>query len=346
MSNIAGKPDRTQSVLLIKILCQNLFWIVVFLLAFLLVFEALIISGWITPVLPYPSPSANASFPELDVKFERLARLGKINCLFIGSSMADAGLSPEVFESELQMTGRPKLTCLNMAISGSMVESSGMIVKSMIKWQPIKLVVIGLSPYDMDKTYTKTRPIASFPAFTYNDGQISAEGWLFNHFRLPWYFAALPRFNNAFYQTGLNEWDRLINNRGVRVTYDIGKIEKGPQDVILPDFTINPVDLHMLESEVKDLAGKNINTVVVEMPVHPAVFPYLIEGGEQEYEKKFVQPIQTLLAKTPVEFLRTQPNINDIVHDEDWFNKNHLNYTGAEKFSLYVSKSISVEGII
>ncbi|NMB53946.1 MAG: hypothetical protein GYA15_04525 [Leptolinea sp.] len=340
------KPDKTQSVLLIKLLGQNLFWIVVFLLVLLLLFEALITSGWIRPILPYPSPSANASFPELDVKFERLSRLDNVNCLFIGSSMADAGLSPEIFESELKATGKSKLTCLNMAISGSMVESSGMIVKSLIKWQSIKLVVIGLSPYDMDKTYTKTRPIASFPVFTYNDGQISMEGWLFNHFRLPWYFASLPRFNNASYQTGLTEWDKLINERGVRVTYDIGKIEKSSQDVILPDFTINPVDLQMLESVLNNLADKNIEAVVIEMPVHPDVFPYLIEGGEPEYEKVFVQPIQTLLGKTPAKFLRTQPFVTDIVNDEDWFNKNHLNYLGAKKLTIYLARKIAVEGIL
>lgn len=325
---------------------QPFLWVVFFILIFLSFLEILVQNPWIQTLLPYRSPSADSKFSELDVKYKRLKNLKNVDCLFFGSSMVDADLDPKIFEDTFNLIDGQKHSCMNMGFSGSMVESSGAVAKSLINRYSIKFIIWGLSPIDMDKNFINTRPIAQMPVYTYYDGKPSFEGWLFNTFDLPWYFAAIPHLKNSQYLEDQNSWDRLLDEHGVRIDRSIGVINKEKLTVILPDFSINPVDMDMLKSAFVEFRKRNINIIVVEMPVHPDVYPYLVGGGDPIYQKEFLVPVQEYMEKSGINFIRTQPAISEIVSNNDWTNINHLNYQGAEKLSAYVARKIHDEGIL
>lgn len=339
--------DSNQSSLRIK--WPNIppfLWSAFFILCICSVLELCTYCPWFNSIIPFPSPSIASSFPELDVKFQRFHRTDNIDCLFFGSSMVDADLDPLLFETILHQDGGFQYTCFNMGFSGSMVETSGAVATTLAHWQPLKVVVFGISPIEMDKNYTKTRWIAKMPVFTYYNVAPSITGWLFNTFNLPWYFASLPRLRDVNYVAEQSRWDQLLDDRGVRRSTEVGKIERGNQKALLPGFKINPVDMDVFQSTMTDLKSRGISVIVVEMPVHPEFFPYLVEGGDAKYREEFLFPIEEFLERNDIQFLRTQPVIGNLVEDSHWTNKNHLNFEGAEKFTSFIAHKILSEGFL
>jgi hypothetical protein len=184
------------------------------------------------------------------------------------------------------------------------------------------------------------------PVFTYYDGKPSIEGWLFNHFRFPWYYAALPRSSDHDYLIEQVEWDELLTDRGIRKTGEIGSVSAVPYEVTLTDFKINPADMLALESTLKKFQSQGIRPIVIEFPVHPNYYPYLIEGGNVEYQKRFIEPVKDFMDKNDILFIQTQAKISSIVTDADWFNRNHLNITGAEKFTKFILDEINASDTV
>jgi hypothetical protein len=314
------------------------------LLAFLVAFEVALQIPGLVRILPIPAPSLESHYPELGVKFQRLFQVKKVNCLFIGSSMIDAGLDPVIFENGLDKENGRKNTCFNLGYAGMQTEASTAIANTVTYWHPVDLVVFGLSPLDLSSIYTKTRSVARMPVFTYYGGKPSLEGWLFNHLRLPWYFAALPRSSEPAYLSEQVEWDELLTARGIRQTNDIGKVNIKDQEVTLTDFHINPADMQALENTLLNFKSRGIQPIVVEFPVHPVYYPYIIEGGEAEYHKRFIEPVKEFMDQNDILFIQTQDMISSIVTDSDWFNRNHLNITGAGKFTNFVLDEIQAAG--
>jgi hypothetical protein len=278
------------------------------------------------------------------VKFQRLFQVKKVNCLFIGSSMIDAGLDPVIFEKGLDKENGRKNTCFNMGYAGMQTEASMVIANTVTHWHPVDVVIVGLSPLDLSSIYTKTRPVAQMPVFTYYGGSPSAEGWLFNHFRLPWYFAALPRSSDHVYLEDMVSWDNLLSDRGIRQTNEIGKVNVKDQEVTLTDFHINPADIQALEDALLEFKSRGIQPIVVEFPVHPVYYPYIVEGGDAEYQKRFIGPVKEFMDQNGILFIQTQDRISSIVTDTDWFNRNHLNINGAGKFTSFVLNEIQAAG--
>jgi hypothetical protein len=314
------------------------------LLAFITLFEGALHIPGLVHILPIPSPSVESHYPELGVKFQRLFQVKEINCLFIGSSMIDAGLDPVIFEKGLDTARGGKNSCFNLGYAGMQTEASTAIANTVTHWHPVDLVIVGLSPLDLSSTFTKTRPVAQMPVFTYYSGRPSMEGWLFNHLRLPWYFAALPRVSEPAYLTEQAEWNDLLTDRGIRQTNEIGTVKLKDQETTLTDFHINPADMRALESTLLEFKARGIRPIVVEFPVHPVYYPFIVEGGDVEYKKRFIEPVRDLMEKNGILFIQTQDKIASLVTDSDWFNRNHLNITGAGKFTNFVLSKIQAAG--
>jgi hypothetical protein len=300
--------------------------------------EILASKPWFFNIVPYPSPSIDSTFPELDVKFQRLWKYGKPDCLFLGSSMTDTGLYPAVFEEMVYENTGTQYHCFNIGFSSSMVEVSSAVATSLTNWYKVDLIIWGISPIDMDPLLADTRPIADMPVFQYNNGNPNLTGFLYNHFRLPWFLASLPHLQNKEYTGVLRDFDNRLDAQGMRRS-DL-KEPLNLDKVMLPDFEMNPDDLNAFQKTIKNFKQSGKKIIIVEMPVHPKFLPYLVTGGAASYQKDFIEPIQRYLESESVPFIRSQDDISTIIDMKtSWGNESHLNTDGAILFTRYIAKS-------
>jgi hypothetical protein len=259
--------------------------------------------------------------------------------------MTDTGLNPSIFEDLVNKKYNTKYRCFNMGFSSSMLEVSAAVANSLIRWNNIDLIVWGISPIDMDPNFTKTRAIVEMPVFAQNNENYTLIGFLFNHSRFPWFLATLLHQQDEEYSKDLASYNNVLDSQGMRRSIHGKVINDGK--ALLPDFSIYPEDFKAFERFLSEFKGQGKKIVVVEMPVNPDYYPNVVGGGDENYKKDFIVPVQNLLASKNIPFIQTQKKISTIViKDTDWGNETHLNTMGAEKFTRYIVGIIEDEGIL
>lgn len=259
--------------------------------------------------------------------------------------MADTGINPAVLEKLVNEKYKTSYRCFNMGISSSMVEVSAAMANSLIKWHKIDLIIWGISPIDMDQNIVETRSIANLPAFSFNNGHPSFSGFLFNYFKLPWFVVTMVHQQNKEYLKILDLANNVMDSQGMRRTTKGKVIDDG--GVMLPDFSIYPQDMEAFEKFIKGFKGEGKRIIVVEMPVNPKFYPLLVTGGDENYQKDFITPVQKLFSQENIPFIRSQENISRIVDNKTcWGNETHLNSTGADFFTRYIVNVIDNEGML
>ncbi len=321
-------------------------WVCFFLILIFISLEMLTNTGWVKTLLPYPSPTFSSTYPELDVKFQRLHPSTAYNCMFFGSSMMDAALNAEIFEDRILEAYGEDISCFNMAFSGSMVESTHAAVAAFSNSYPLEFVVIGISPIEMDKNFTLTRSFSKIPIITYMKGNPTIAGWFYGRTRLPWYLTALFHKGNLDYQAEVEYFDEILDEHGGRVTSKVIEFDQSTLLTMLHDFHINPVDMENLDLMITSLKNQGIQVIMVEMPVHPRFFPFLIEGGPKIYEKEFLIPTREYLHTKGIPFIETQTDIESLVTDQEWANRSHFNVNGRDLFTELIIERIVNEGMI
>jgi hypothetical protein len=318
--------------------------VVLLLGATLLVFEYLLHIPWVVTHLPPPSPGLSYPFPEVGLKFERYFNAGHVNCLFFGSSMVDAGLDPEILEKRLNQHSSQQIKCVNFGLTGAKAETSAQISQTLVNWQSSDLIILGLSPIEFNEKDKVTRQMAALPVFQKNQ-KFNLEGWLFNSFRLPWFYSGLLNRKDKDFIRTQQSYDILLNSRGFRKTDIINEVGNKTEEFRLHDFYVNQVDLNSLEEMINYMQIKGVKIIMVEMPVKPSYFPFLVEGGSSMYEQRFVEPIQKSLQKYGLSLIRTQPIIGNLLLEEGhWINENHMNSSGAKIFTNYLADQILQRG--
>ncbi len=141
-----------------------------------------------------------------------------------------------------------------------MVETSGVVANTLANWQPLKIVIFGYLPLKWIEISLKHDLLLKCLFFFYYNGNSTFTGWLFNKFNIPWFFAALPHLHNVDYTADLLGWNKLLDDRGTSRTEIIGDIQKGDQPPRLPGFKINPKDMEVLQSTMKNLESQNIKS--------------------------------------------------------------------------------------
>jgi hypothetical protein len=320
-----------------------LLFIVGYLGILLISIEGLLHNPRVISLLPPPSPSLGYAFPEVGVKFKRYFQLGRVNCLIFGSSMADAGIDPEILQKKLTNSNKQPITCMNFGISNSMAETSNQFAQTLVNWQQTELVVLDVSPIDFDKGWEFPRQMTKIPAFQYYK-KFEFEGWLLNTFRFPWFYNGLFNQKDEKFRMVEEEYDNLLTSNGIRVTGKTFKTTNPEGGIWLKDYQINPVDVEALDDLIESLQSKGIKIIVVEMPVMPSFYPILMEGGGKAYESKFLEPVQKILLQHGLELIRTQPVIGDLMSDDGWLNEYHMNYPGAKIFTNYLADQILQRG--
>lgn len=295
-------------------------------------------------VLPLPSPGFQFPQPQVELKFKKYFDNKNFNCLIFGSSIVDAGVDQIVLEKALNPTSKEPLTCMNFGLSGSMLEETSNISRTLINWRRPEVVFLGVAPYDFDSSFLTTRSIARMPVFTYYNGQPTLEGWFFNSFNLPWYFVSLSNQLNPSYRQKVYIWGSNMDEGGMRRSDEVGEVRKNNQEIRLRGYSMNPLDVAALDTMLKELTAKGIKVIIFEMPANPIYYPYFVGGGNQVYQQKFLEPIKQVLEHNEIELIPAPSFNSELYEDEYWYNGNHLNSNGAEIFTTYLATQIQKRG--
>lgn len=315
---------------------------VIIILLILLAAEGVLRIKWVQGWLPAPSIGKEDSYPEIDIKLQRLNTLIQsetVNCFLVGSSMVDAGIDPEILSLTLNDSGQNSYHCFNFGLSGAMVETTATIVDFLSKEYHPEMIILGISPIEFDRTFTTTRNIGEATWIQYKLGNFSFEGWLVEHSYTYRYLLTFINMRQPIFKEDYMFWEQLLTPNGFRSWTNQTLDSTGINEVWLKDFELNPVDLIGLK-KIAAFQNQGIKIIIAEMPVHPEFLPYYIEGGEKVYDSHFIQPVLNTFSTQGIPFIRPQPSISSIVPENGWYNKNHLNAEGAKEFSIWLGGKI------
>ena len=277
---------------------------------------------------------------------------GPIDCIMVGSSMADVGFNPVAFQEAYQkVTGRD-VSCFNFGIDASSAASTAALVKILVEDYHPRFLIVGTDPRDYAIPSDEGEPavILNTPWVRYRQGNFSVEGWLLDHSYLYRYRQHLGRIihlnfeNTLWSETHLNF--PILPNGSTPITKISTYINDppDPQDdsyevtyytEIYSSYQLLDENLTALE-DIMEYNKSGTQVIVVEMPVSDGLY-YFFGNGEADY-KMYVNRVNELADLHHVPFWRTEPL--DSIPDNGWSDYSHLNVTGAEIFSTRLGEQV------
>ncbi len=290
-----------------------------------------------------PAPGLSYAYPEVGLKFKRYFALNDVNCLFLGNSIVDQDMVPEIIEGSLTKEDAEPAVCMNFGLSGATFESSNKLANLVLDWKAPDIIVLGVSPIEFDPAAKNTRSMTDQPVFSSDEG-FDFIRWSMRSFRLPWYyFGLLNRKDHEFLVTEAM-YDASMTPRGLSVSPGDGDSSLDKDRFLLHNYSMDQTAIDHLVVLLEKARVKGTKMVIIEMPIKPSYLPVLVEGGEAAYENNFIAPVQAILERHQVPFIRTRNTIADLNENRYWRNENHLNYQGAVLFSKFVSERFLEQG--
>ena len=293
------------------------------------------------PWIDSHTPTAiGSSHPDLNVKFGELDALlkreGRIDCIFVGSSMVYRGINPAVFvQSYRQQTGED-IVCYNFGVRVSRASSVGPLSKILVKRYHPRLLVYGFSLRDLTgDTFDEQQQqqvILNTPWVQYQLDSFNVTGWLIDQ------STALRHF------LAFRDW--LL-----AAAHDPSAEPVGPSYLGYAPFTIRtgtallkasrPLKFSFTRTQLNGLKyflslRTQTQLLLVEMPASYRLVSTV--KGERATFRDFVYQARDLIAGYGVPVLTTI-DLN-LIPDSGWSDTYHLHEEGANIFSQWLGEQV------
>ena len=291
-------------------------------------------TGW----LPDPGPGTNNA--DLNYKLPMLDQLvkneGPIDCIFLGSSMTNDGVDPEVFSQHyLELSGQ-KVTCFNFGIgwlTGEIAAGMGHILVE--RYHPA-ILIYGTSARDFSKEMG-ARALKSDQWYQYMGGNWNLSGWLQEHSMMYREYLKLLR--------DLNSDNRQFVIKIRNNTTPYGHFLVHPFVTELePGYSIHEKALVKKDfnglTDLGKLNHQGVEIIVFELPVHEKFLPIYVNDNLADYYTLFFDPAAEILTRYQVPFINTVTGGKFMAADDDWADMKHLNQEGAIRLSSYLAEEI------
>ena len=277
---------------------------------------------------------------------------GHIDCIMLGSSMADTGFDPVAFETGYKELMGRDIHCFNFGIDASSALSTAALARIVVEDYHPSLLIIGTDARDYAVPREDPDPavVLNTPWVAYRQGDFSLEGWLLDHsylYRYRQHLGRLARFQfegTLWSNTKLN-YETLPNGFTPfsKVSTYINDPPKPGDDSfevtyytrIYSSYQMLDENLEGLES-IMEYTDLGISVILVEMPVADGLY-YFFGNRESDYSR-FVTQVDSLARRHQVPFWQTEPL--DFIPDNGWVDYTHLNRTGAEIFSTWLGQQV------
>jgi len=287
-----------------------------------------------------PAPSVRSQHFDFEIKLQRLREMGSVDCVFLGTSIVDRGLSPADFEQAYQDAAGGPITCFNFGVDGAGEYTGVLLAEYVMRAYQPRLLVFGVSPR-LGNGWDEGS-LAWLPWLKYQQGEFSPRGWLAEHSRLYGYSRPLANDLTGTLSGERRAFlDRMILANGFyptdeRITFpmlpgDEGRLERS-------NYAISEAWLSRLDDMLAFHRPPQTRVVIVEMPVHPVA----LEGRADrlsDYAASMSAITERAEAKG-VLFFETN-RLDVLAADENWADFNHLNATGARALSRWLAEQIA-----
>ena len=286
-----------------------------------------------TPGMGTGNADLNIKIPLLD---QYVKENGGINCIFLGSSMTNDAVIPEVFTRRYRELSSEEITCFNFGVSTLSGEVAGRLGKIIVdRYQP-DLLIYGTSARDYSLVLGQ-KSLLEDAWFRYQLGEWNLAGWLKEYSMIYRYYLGFLANLNPANRVYAIEVKMNTSSMGYYFV-DENKMDLEGQNII------NEVELNQKDfTGLKRLAALNksvTRVIVVEVPVHAKFLPVYVNGSSEDYQSLFFGPVKGILDNRNIPIISTNTGGRFNVPDDQWADLKHLNYVGAQKFSSWLAEQI------
>ncbi len=285
-------------------------------------------------------PGIGTSNADLNIKIPLLDNLvkktGGVDCIFLGSSMTNDDLDPEVFaQTYAELSGR-KVTCFNFAVARLNGEIAGGLSRILVERYRPRLLIYGTSARDYSKELGN-RVLIEDSWFRFKLGEWNVSGWLKeNSMSYRYYLKFLSDLNPA-------NRDYAIYVRQNTSPYGHFELAKNVTS-LEGESTVHEKNLQQEDfagvKRLTNLNGTDVRVVVIEIPVNEKFLPVYVNDKTEDYYTLFFDPLAKFLNKKGIQFIQTITGGRFSVSEDGWADMKHLNNEGSARFSAWLAGEI------
>lgn len=296
------------------------------------------------PIVPY----LGTSHRQLEIQVARIKIFseteGKIDCLFIGSSMVWLGVNPEVFSESFQKTTGQALNCFNFGIATMPAGAAGVMTEILVEEYNPTMLVFGTSArdYAIPLEAEDSSVILETPWVQYQSGNFTPNGWLYSHSYFYSNVRNLKRLltldQTVFTDIGISNYDRtgfLPKSDVARAENKMAAVEDAQR--WLKNYQVLSENVGGLV-KIAEYSKQGKSVIFFETPVLSDYYNYFA-NGEHDYDK-FVAVVSQVSSAYDIPFIRT--NDLSVLPSDGWWNENHLNIRGANALSWWLGEQIGM----
>lgn len=277
---------------------------------------------------------------------------GPIDCIMVGSSMADNGFDPDAFLVGYKEIAGKEIRCFNFGMDASSATSTAALVRILIEDYQPRILIFGTDPRDYAVPSEDNDPsaILDTPWVKHRQGKFSIDGWLLDHSYLYRYRPHLSRLMRLNFEGTLGSATKDIfevhsngfTPRREVSTYINQPPVPGDDSFEVKYYTRIYSSYKMLDENLEALErimgynGMATEVIIVEMPVSDGLY-YFFGNGRADYSQ-FVTRVLKLAGQYNVPFWQTEPL--DSIPDYGWVDYSHLNTAGAKIFSTWLGQQV------
>jgi hypothetical protein len=294
-----------------------------------------------SPIGPLiPAPSVNADSFLFDAKIyeleNQLRRDGSLDCLFLGSSVANSDIDPAVVEQIYREQTGETIHCFNLGLPAMTIETASALADAAIERFHPKVIVYAILPRDVHDAIANVDYLGKIDWVKTNRGIPSLNGWLVNHSYAYRYFITWRYWLNLPNRAKMEAETSPLAAKGYQPA-------PGIREPYIENLTMTPERLHEAWDDPRQaqavqnfllLQQKGVKIVFLEGPSY-----HESDASDSEtwrvYETEYLPTLIQILDENQIPFWRTQ-EIAIAIPKDHWFDWLHLNTDGAATFSQWL----------
>jgi hypothetical protein len=287
-----------------------------------------------------PAPSIQADDFLFDAKIYALEgqvrRDGSLDCLFLGSSVANSDIDPELVEQTyLSQTGKA-IHCYNLGMPALTLGNATAIAEAVIPRFHPKVIIYAVLARDINDVTANLDHLEKIDWVTYNQGRPSLNGWLVDHLYAWRYFITWRYWLMPQNRVKMDEDTLWLTAKGFQPA-------QGIRDPYIPNLTMTPARLREVWTDPGHaqaverflaLRQKGVTIVLLEGPAY-----HELDGSDSEtwlaYKNDYLPTLLNILEANDIPFWRTG-TVSIQIPKSNWYDWLHLNSAGAETFSQWL----------